>query len=216
MHHSIFNNHPQIQFDILDLHHNVGLAKATNLGVYNAKYEKILIINDDNIFPANWNSVLAKYELFNTIISPNQVEPNPSFITQFIIKDFGITPDTFQLDDWIEYSKTLNGNTDDTGSTLPIYINKFKYLALGGWDENYPGPWVTDWDFFLKANMHGCDLNRIYDCTFYHFASAATKTVNKLDTNNRIDQSCHEYARYKWGAYIKHNPGNNEKYLYYF
>jgi glycosyltransferase involved in cell wall biosynthesis len=37
--------------DILNLEDNVGLCRATNLGVYNAKYELILIVNDDNVFP---------------------------------------------------------------------------------------------------------------------------------------------------------------------
>ena len=37
--------------DILNLEQNVGLCRGTNLGVYNAKYDKILIVNDDNVFP---------------------------------------------------------------------------------------------------------------------------------------------------------------------
>jgi GT2 family glycosyltransferase len=36
---------------ILNLEENVGLCRGTNLGVYNAKFNKILIVNDDNVFP---------------------------------------------------------------------------------------------------------------------------------------------------------------------
>ena len=39
--------------DVLNLEQNVGLCRGTNLGVYNAKYNKILIVNDDNVFPKN-------------------------------------------------------------------------------------------------------------------------------------------------------------------
>ena len=35
--------------EILNLDENVGLCRATNLGVYNASNELILIVNDDNI-----------------------------------------------------------------------------------------------------------------------------------------------------------------------
>jgi len=35
---------------ILDLGENAGLCRATNLGVYNAEFSKILIVNDDNVF----------------------------------------------------------------------------------------------------------------------------------------------------------------------
>jgi len=38
--------------DILNLEQNVGLCRGTNLGVYNAKHDLILIVNDDNVFPA--------------------------------------------------------------------------------------------------------------------------------------------------------------------
>jgi glycosyltransferase involved in cell wall biosynthesis len=40
---------------ILNLEENVGLNRATNLGVYNASYDKILIVNDDNLFPQEWD-----------------------------------------------------------------------------------------------------------------------------------------------------------------
>jgi len=39
--------------NILNLEENVGLNRATNLGVYNALYDKVLIVNDDNVFPKN-------------------------------------------------------------------------------------------------------------------------------------------------------------------
>ena len=57
--------------DILNLEDNVGLCRATNLGVYNAKYELILIVNDDNVFPQNWDKNLLKDYVPNAVISPN-------------------------------------------------------------------------------------------------------------------------------------------------
>ena len=41
--------------DVLNLEVNEGLCRGTNLGVYNAKYNKILIVNDDNVFPYMWD-----------------------------------------------------------------------------------------------------------------------------------------------------------------
>jgi len=75
--------------EILDLKMNYGLCGATNLGVYNARHEKILIVNDDNVFPYMWDNVLNKYILDDLVISPNQIEPKPSIFRQFIIKDLG-------------------------------------------------------------------------------------------------------------------------------
>ena len=45
---------------ILDLEENQGLCKATNLGVYNAEFDKILIVNDDNVFPPELDELLLE------------------------------------------------------------------------------------------------------------------------------------------------------------
>ena len=65
--------------NILNLEENVGLCKGTNLGVYNASSDEILIVNDDNIFPKNWDKKLKYWTLQpNQLITPNQIEPLPS------------------------------------------------------------------------------------------------------------------------------------------
>ena len=43
---------------ILNLEQNQGLCRATNLGVYNASNDNILIVNDDNVFPDKWDTRL--------------------------------------------------------------------------------------------------------------------------------------------------------------
>ena len=68
---------------------------------------------------------------------------------------------------------------------------------------------VADWDFFLKCNLSNMNMVRTYNCHFYHFASVS---VNN-ETRNTAEINGHNYAQYKWGSYIKHNPNNNLKYL---
>ena len=124
--------------DILNLEENVGLCRGTNLGVYNSQYDKILIVNDDNLFPRNWDiDLLNSYEE-NSVISPNQIEPIPSIFKQFKIKNLGRDPKTFDLETFWDYaSKTSFELNEESGSTLPIFMNKYDYLKVGGWDENY-------------------------------------------------------------------------------
>jgi len=55
--------------DVLDLGENQGLCRATNLGVYNAQYDKILIVNDDNVFPYEWDKALQTAYTPNSVIS---------------------------------------------------------------------------------------------------------------------------------------------------
>ena len=200
--------------DILNLEENVGLCRGTNLGVYNAISDKILIVNDDNVFPLNWDIHLEQDWIEESIISPNQIEPYPSMFSQFHIKDLGKSVDIFDLKRFQEYEKTLNEVTykktvEETGSTLPIFMSKIDYLKVGGWDENYEQGMVADWDFLLKCQLSGMKMLRTYNCHFYHFASVSVNGEKR----QQAEKNGHEYAKYKWGNYIQHNPLNNLKFI---
>lgn len=204
--------------DVLNLEENVGLCRGTNLGVYNASYDKILIVNDDNVFPnewdvklnGEWKKSLEKFEGSNIILSPNQIEPTPSMFPQFHIKDLGKDINSFDKQLFWKYEKEISTNKiEETGSTLPIFMKKLDYIKLGGWDENYELGMVADWDFFLKCFLSNFKMVRTQNCSFYHFASLSTNGDKRL----QAERKGHEYAKYKWGGYIKHNPTNNSKYL---
>jgi len=200
---------------ILILEENAGLCRATNLGVYNAEFDYILIVNDDNVFPEAWDQVLLEQYKPGSVLAPNQIEPTPSMFRQFNIKDLGRDPKTFNINDFWEYEYTIiEDKIQETGSTLPIFMSKTDYLRVGGWDESYPGAWVVDWDFFLKCELSGMKMLRTYRCHFYHFVSVGTEATLEEKQNKAIkEQACHEYFKYKWGQYAKHNPINNSKLL---
>jgi glycosyltransferase involved in cell wall biosynthesis len=197
--------------DILNLEENVGLCRGTNLGVYNAQHDKILIVNDDNVFPVSWDKYLLEAYEPNSVLSANQIEPHPSMFSQFIIENLGTDPKTFDLEKfWMfDYHYTSGDKIDETGSTLPIFMSKTDYLRVGGWDENYEQGMVADWDFFLKCQLSGMNMLRTYECHFYHFASVSVNGEKR----RQAEIQGHEYAKYKWGSYIQHNPTNNLKFL---
>ena len=202
------------KIEILALDENVGLCRATNLGVYNAVNELILIVNDDNVFPSSWDKYLEQSWSPNRVISPNQIEPTPSMFRQFHIKDLGRDPNTFDLKAFWKYEiQLLNNKIEETGSTLPILMAKRDYMRVGGWDESYPGPWVVDWEFFMKCEMSGMKMIRTYNCHFYHFVSVGTRTPEKIAQNRQLEMDCHDYFSYKWGQNAQHNPINNSKLL---
>lgn len=199
---------------VLDLQTNQGLCRATNFGVYNAQHKKILIVNDDNVFPRAWDRDLESIIMDdNTVVAPNQVEPYPSMFPQFVIyNDLGTTPGEFNLEKWYSRVDQMQTNHQDlatNGSTLPIFMYKESYMNIGGWDENYPQGMVADWDFFLKCKNNGYQMLRTYNVPFYHFASASVNSQKR----QLAEQQGHQYAIYKWGTNIKHNSSTNEKYL---
>jgi len=68
---------------------------------------------------------------------------------------------------------------------------------------------LADWDFFLKCNLSRIGLTRVYNCHFYHFA---TVSYNQ-EKRKQSEIEGHNYAKYKWGSYIKHDPQTNLKFL---
>ena len=196
--------------EILVLEENVGLCRATNLGVYNAKFDKILIVNDDNVFPEAWDQVLLEEYKPGYVLTPNQIEPTPSIFRQFNIKDLGRDPKTFNINDFWEYEfEVTEDKIEETGSTLPIFMSKYDYIRLGGWDENYEQGMVADCDFFLKCKLNGMRMLRTYNCHFYHFASISTNGEKR----QQAEQKGHEYAKYKWDSHIYSHPETNLKFI---
>jgi glycosyltransferase involved in cell wall biosynthesis len=196
--------------EILVLEENVGLCRATNLGVYNAKFDKILIVNDDNVFSDVWDQVLLEEYKPGYVLAPNQIEPTPSIFRQFDIKDLGKDPKTFDLQAYWDYENSIReSKTEESGSTLPIFMNKYDYIRLGGWDENYEAGMVADWDFFLKCAISDLKMIRTYNSHFYHFASISTNGEKR----QQAEQKGHEYAKYKWNSYIYSHPETNLKFI---
>lgn len=210
----VLEKHKQ-HIQILNLEENVGLCRATNLGVYNAEFDKILIVNDDNVFPKGWDQNLIESYREGACISPNQIEPIPSMFRQFKIENLGRDPKTFDLEAFWKYeNKIKEHRLEPSGSTLPIFVSKKDYMMVGGWDESYPGAWVVDWEFFLKCELAGMRMLRTYHCHFYHFVSIGTEATPEEKQSKAIkEQACHEYFRYKWGQYAQHNSANNSKML---
>lgn len=207
----ILDKYPRV--NVLDLGSNQGLSVATNWGVYNATNDYILVVNDDNVFPKNWDERLEPFQQKGIVVSLNQIEPNPSMFLQFITKDLGKSPEEFNLETYWEFEQTQYKQAELNGSTLPFMMNKYDYLAVGGWDVMYPSPHVVDWDFFLKCEYVGYLMKRVY-VNFYHFAGAATrKTHEQSAESTRKEHLAHNFFDVKWDGRAEHNPQNNSKLL---
>ncbi len=208
---SVLDKYPTVK--ILNFEQNRGLSIATNVGVYNASRDFVLIVNDDNVFPKNWDVKLLEDLAPRMVLTPNQIEPSPSIFNQFVSKNLGLDPTTFDLNRFWDIASDISiDKVDFSGSTLPFAMRKRDFLAVGGWDELYPSPHVVDWDFFLKCEYFDFSMYRTYKSHFYHFASAATRSTpeqNRISSEKEM-RGKHFYAQ-KWGFAPYHNPEDNSK-----
>jgi glycosyltransferase involved in cell wall biosynthesis len=191
---------------------NNGQQACTNHGVYNSSGEYILIVNDDNVFPKHWDTILLDNYEPKFVVAPNQIEPRPSIFRSFVIKDFGESVETFDLKKFQEEEPNYRKDVlQYDGCTLPIFMHRLDYICVGGWDESYPSGHVVDWDFFLKLEHLGYKMVRNMKLNFYHFAGKATRAPEEAESTARKEAAGFEYFRYKWGRVATSDPITNSK-----
>ena len=164
---------------------NQGMQHSLNVGVWNATNEKILIVNDDNVFPKDWDVILES-EDGKTIITPNQIERAPS-IFNFETADFGGVED-FDLNKFTAFEpKYRKQELTDDGEIFPFYMSKTDYMMVG------------------KTFKRSRKLN------FYHFGSVATKNGKEGERFKASEQSAANIFKYKWGIDPIRHPNNSHK-----
>ena len=207
---SVLNQYKNIE--VLDLESNKGMQTAINMGVWNATSEKILVINDDNVFPPEWDLRIEAHYHPNTIITINQIEPTGPGMFNFPVIDCGHTVETFDMDKFIQAEKETSKNlmTKD-GNIFPFLINKKWFMAVGGFDTFYNSPNLCDWDLFAKLEL--IDMighARIHNVHLYHFGSVATKKNAESIKFREREQFAAQQFYYKW-KFPPYNGENNSK-----
>ena len=198
--------------EVLDLETNRGMQTAINMGVWNATSEKILVINDDNVFPPEWDVRIEAHYHPNTIITINQIEPTGPGMFNFPVIDCGQTVETFDMDKFVQAEKETSKNlmTKD-GNIFPFLINKKWFMAVGGFDTFYNSPNLCDWDFFAKLELiDNIGHARIHNVHLYHFGSVATKKNAESAKFKEREQFAAQQFHYKW-KFPPHNGENNSK-----
>ena len=201
---------------VLDLGSNQGMQSALNLAVMNATNEKILIVNDDNVFCTKWDIVASKVPQ-GEVWTLNQIEPTGPGIFNFQVKDFGRTPEEFDYKEFIEHEMTTKQNhLTDNGGIFPFAMYKKDYMIVGGFDTLYKSPFICDWDFFLKLDLNGIVFKRTHEACLYHFGSTATKNGKEGEMFKSTEQPAAQLFMYKWGMSpqlfnnLSHNPKNGQ------
>lgn len=196
--------------NFIEFENNQGMQQALNVGVFNSDNENILIVNDDNVFPKDWDKILLESNCNNLIQSPNQIERNNS-IFNFEISDYG-DQFNFRYDEYFnEEPKFRRNELTHDGELFPFFMSKKNYMAVGGFDTIYNSPFVCDWDFFLKLELIGCNFVRNRNLNFYHFGSVSTKNGEDSESFTESERNAFEIFKYKWGFYPTRHKNNSHK-----
>lgn len=203
-----YKNNEFVKFVISDK--NYGMCIGQNRLVSQAKYNKILVINDDHVFPVEWDLECIKHYEPKTIINfAYNIEPYPHITDKVIVKDLGKTPQDFKYYDFLSQSNDGNVHcVNSRTSRLPFFMNKYDYLALGGWDSSYINGMVADDDFFIKAKIMRLKFKDIKNIHFYHFEGQSVND-EKLNNNKKMKRM----DSYKFGLQLFYKKfGSNINY----
>ncbi len=215
---------------ILTFDENVGMATAINNGVYHCKSDKIFIINDDNVFPKDWDVALHREDhlLYKAdgnifykgnsgfVISPVQIEPVGPSMFGFPIIDCGRTFDTFDFDKYqFEQSQAKLYPTGyesryTKGQIFPIYMLKKDFMIVDGFSDEFKSPFIVDWAFFLKLQLLGKSFAGSYSMLPYHFGSSATKNGKESAKFRLTEGPAAERFRVKYGFPPYNGPQNDK------
>lgn len=187
---------------------NQGMQYSLNIGVWNAIHDRILIVNDDNVFPKDWDIILNSDYKKDLVITPNQIEREQS-IFNFVKADFGDV-DNFNLKKFTAFEPKYRETTlTNDGEIFPFFMSKTDYMMVGGFDVIYNSPFICDWDFFLKLELAGKSFVRSRKLNFYHFGSVATKNSQEGDRFKQSETKAGGIFRYKWGFDAVRHPETN-------
>lgn len=163
---------------------NEGFAKSANLGVLQAKYPYIFLLNNDTevsegileklIYPFSDKNVFA---VQCNIVSND--EDNAVYINKFNVGWGGVS---YSYEKYYGKRKIVPVGFASGGASV---FDKNKFISLGLFDERFLPFYFEDLDISFKAGLFGYKIYLASEANVYHFypGSTTNKYFNKHERN---------------------------------
>jgi hypothetical protein len=166
-------------FEIVPIRDETDVYYAYNSGVYRAKYDRVVLMNDDMIVSKNWDELLVPFCTEERVLTFNVVEKSPGFIEgkpSCLQMDCGDNFENFdedKFDKFISYHKQFQPSpTHGKGWYMPIVFHKKSFISYPNINKfPYPND-ILLIDHILPNNGYTFIKMPRY---VYHFAMRATK-----------------------------------------
>ncbi len=191
----------------------VGIVGMFDKGIEMAKTDIIMAFHSDMVAGKNLDrhvlGLLEKGKVITaTRIEPSLHPPGP----EKIIEDFGLEPEEFDFDKWLEYKPQTTNDTTN-GIFAPWCMYKEDFLSIGGHDELFAPQSREDSDIFNRFLLNGYELIQTWKGFVYHFTSRGSR-FNKYSGGDigkdspEWQQTNHKNQRNfsrKWGTAVLHD-----------
>lgn len=145
-----------------------------NEGLSIARFEHVLLLNDDMYMCQRWDSAITAMNIGPTdIVTFNVVEPGYVAVNnRNIEKNFGMMLEEFkqeEFENWVFQNELSSGMVDGLGWLMPVLFPKGLFERHGGYPTVRPFPFPNDITFFDKLHADPTVRFRKYPAYCYHF-----------------------------------------------
>ena len=192
----------------------VGIVGMFDKGIEMARTDIIFAFHADMVAGTNLDVNILKHLERGKVVSATRVEPplHPPG-PEKIIENFGVEPEEFDWNGWVNRNKNFEKNKITNGIFAPWCMYKDDFLSIGGHDELFAPQSREDSDLFNRFLLNGYELIQSWDALVYHFTSRGSR-YNKFaggDTGKDSPEwiyTNHKNVRNfirKWGSLVKHD-----------
>jgi len=170
----------------------IGYSRNNNLLVELSDNEIVSYLQSDMVISPGYDTDILRDLENNCILSATRVEPplhgeSPQTIT----KNFGISPNEFNLDEWNQYAPTVKQDRSSDYFFAPVTFYKSVWLNMGGYDTLFRRS-REDSDLVQRCLHLGIKLKQTHNAIVYHFTCTSSRGK---DWHNKDNQEAQERVK---------------------
>jgi hypothetical protein len=178
-------------------------------------------LQSDMVICKDYDLEVLKHVEPNMILCSTRIEPplHPSSGEKYTA-DFGLDPNTFDLETFTNHAQTLKKNTKTSYFFAPFTLYKQTWNSIGGHDTQFRRS-REDSDILTRLVLNDTQIVQTWEALVYHFTCTSSRGKNWFDKNNinaqlraQLQQQADsiEMSRFirKWGKF--NHSANKIKY----
>lgn len=178
-----------------------------------AKTDIVSYIQSDMILCLNYDKKILAHLEDNMIMCSTRIEPplhNQYDNPVTFVRNFGLTPDEFKYEDFLQCSETIKNPSKLTNYFFaPFTLYKHLWLDIGGHDPIFTRS-REDSDIALRLCLNKCKLVQTWDAIVYHFTCTSSRGLDWWKPENKSKEIIRQQTdmemlnRFtkKWGTFI--------------
>jgi hypothetical protein len=161
-----------------------GYQRNINEMFLQATNEIVSYLQSDMVVCKDYDLEVLKHVEPNMILSSTRIEPplHPSSGEKHTA-DFGLDPNTFDLESFTNYAQTLKKNTKTSYFFAPFTLYKQTWNSIGGHDTQFRRS-REDSDILTRLVLNDTQIVQTWEALVYHFTCTSSRGKNWFDKNN--------------------------------